>query len=80
MTFNKSLGIYKMMKKIGDLNSRIFSDGFANIDPKKIDFHDLRKRIVEFHDRYYSANIMTLAVISDEDMSVIEKVVKEKFS
>ena len=34
MTFNKKLGIYKMMKKIGNLDSRIFSDGFANIDPK----------------------------------------------
>ena len=42
MTFNKNLGVYKMIKKIGDLNSKIFSDGFANIDPKDIDFHDLR--------------------------------------
>lgn len=38
MTFNKNLGIYKMMKKIGNLDSRIFSDGFANIDPKSINF------------------------------------------
>ena len=41
-----------------------FSDGFANIDPTTIDLDKLQKEIIDFHEKYYSANIMTLAVIS----------------
>lgn len=35
---------------------------------------------MEFHKKYYSANIMTLAIISDEDSEKIESIVREKFS
>lgn len=80
MTFNKHLGYYKLIKAIGNKEAKIFSDGFANIDPKAIDPEKLRERILEFHDKYYSANIMTLAVISEADSEHIKKVVEDKFS
>ncbi len=75
MTFNKNLSYYKMVKEIGYRDSKLFSDGFANIDPSKIDFEKLRERIINFHNKYYSANIMTLAIISDDDLDKIKKTI-----
>ena len=80
MTFNKHLGYYKMIKAVGNEKAKIFSDGFANIDLEKVDPEKLRKKILEFHDKYYSANIMTLTVVSETDSEHIKKIIEDKFS
>ena len=80
MTFNKNLGYYKMIKKIGNPDARIFRDGFANIDASKQDFNKLHEYILAFHKKYYSANIMTLAIITDEDLDYVEKIVRNNFN
>ena len=80
MTFNKNLGYYKMIKKIGNPEARIFRDGFANIDADKQDFDKLHEYISKFHKKYYSANIMTLAIITDEDLNMVEKIVRNEFT
>jgi secreted Zn-dependent insulinase-like peptidase len=80
MTFNKNLGYYKMIKKIGNPDARIFRDGFANIDSSKQDFDKLHEYISAFHKKYYSANIMTLAIITNEDLDMVEKIVKKEFN
>ena len=79
MTFNKNLGYYKMIKKIGNPDARIFRDGFANIDADKQDFNKLHEYIQAFHKKYYSANIMTLAIITDEDLNQVESIVRKEF-
>ena len=80
MTFNKNLAYYKMVKKIGNYGCHLFSDGFANIDPTTVDLDQLRREIIEFHEKYYSANIMTLAVISDDNMEDIRDIIEKTFS
>ena len=40
----------------------------------------IRDSLLEFHKKYYSANIMTLTVQGKEDMATLEKWVKESFS
>ena len=80
MTFNKKLGYYKMLKKIGNPNARIFRDGFANIDVDQIDFGDLRNKIIAFHKKYYSANLMSLAIITDQPIGPIKELVEKHFN
>ena len=79
MTFNKNLGYYKVIKKFGNPDARIFRDGFANIDASKQDFEKLHEYITQFHKKYYSANIMTLAIITDEDLDSVKRIVEDNF-
>lgn len=65
MTFNKYLAHYKLLKKIGNPKCRIFSDGYANIESKRVNVNQLYDQIIDFHDSFYSANLMTLVVLSD---------------
>eukprot|EP01091_Cochliopodium_minus_P012601 TRINITY_DN3850_c0_g1_i1.p1 TRINITY_DN3850_c0_g1~~TRINITY_DN3850_c0_g1_i1.p1 ORF type:complete len:956 (-),score=241.60 TRINITY_DN3850_c0_g1_i1:101-2968(-) len=41
---------------------------------------DVRKSLIEFYEKYYSSNIMKLAIIGKESIETLEKWVKEKFS
>lgn len=41
---------------------------------------DLRAELLKWHDEYYSANMMTLAVTGREDLGTLEKWVTDKFS
>ncbi|KAJ3101736.1 Insulinase (Peptidase M16) [Phlyctochytrium planicorne] len=41
---------------------------------------DIRKILLEFHDRYYSANIMKLVVLGKEDIATLSSWVVSKFS
>jgi secreted Zn-dependent insulinase-like peptidase len=79
MTFNKSLAYYKLIKKIGNKNSRIFSDGFANIDAEKTDFTKLRNDLMEFHHKYYSANLITMTVISSVEKEKLKTMIEKSF-
>ena len=79
MTFNKNLGYYKLIKAIGNKECKMFSDGFANIDPETVDIEKLRKRILAFHDKYYSSNIMTLTVISEEHPDELRRIIEREF-
>jgi secreted Zn-dependent insulinase-like peptidase len=79
MLYNKNLAYYKTIKKMGNPDARIFRDGFAGIETDKIDVEELHKKIKDFHKKYYSANIMTLAIITDEDLNDVEKIVRKSF-
>ena len=80
MTFNKNLAYYKLIKKIGNPESQMFSDGFANIDPKGVDFEDLQKRLIAFHEKYYSANLSTLTIISNVNHDLLKEYIQKSFS
>ena len=80
MTFNKNLGYYKLIKAIGNKQCKIFSDGFSNIDPDTIDIEKLRQDILRFHDKWYSSNIMTLSIISEEHPDKVRRIVERNFS
>ena len=41
---------------------------------------DVRKSLLEFHDKWYSANIMALTVVGQDDLDQLESMVVEKFS
>lgn len=68
---NKDLSYYKLLKVIGNPKSKLFSDGFFDIDTEKMDYEKTRKLIVDFHKKYYSGNIMTLVITSDYDFDTV---------
>lgn len=80
MTYNKHLATYKLLKKIGNPNSKLFQDGFANIDTEGTNLDRLKAQLHEFHGRYYSANIMTMVVIADVDLRDLKNQVENHFS
>lgn len=80
MTFNKNLAYYKLIKKIGNPESQMYSDGFANIDPNSVNFEDLQKRLIAFHEKYYSANLSTLTIISNFDHDLLKQYIQKSFS
>lgn len=80
MTYNKHMATYKLLKKIGNPNSKLFQDGFANIDSENVNIEDLQRKLHEFHRKYYSANIMTLVVIAETDLRALKSKVEENFS
>ena len=79
MTFEKKKSYYKFIKAIGNPKARLFRDGFANIDPETVDFKALRKDLLDFHDKYYSPNLMKMVVVSSEDKKNLAKKIKDKF-
>ena len=79
MTYNKNLAYYKLIKAVGNKDAKIFSDGFSNIDTSQIDYKKLREQILEFHNKYYSSNIMTLAIITDKDPSEVRDTITPMF-
>ena len=80
MTYEKTYGYYKFIKAVGNIDARIFSDGFANIDPKTIDFDELRKDLVDLHAKYYSANIMQLVIMGDKQLDEVAAIAEDNFS
>ena len=80
MTFEKKKSYYKFIKAIGNPKARLFRDGFANINPDTVDFKALRKDLLDFHDRYYSPNLMKMVVVSSEDKKNLAKKINDKFS
>lgn len=80
MTDNKNLGYYKLLKKIGNPNSKMFQDGFANINTDEVNTADLKRRLHEFHEKYYSANLMSLVVIGDVDLKVLKSMIELNFN
>lgn len=69
-----------MLKKIGNPKARVFRDGFANIDPSTLDFKELQQRLLDFHAKLYSASIMSLTIITDDDLDPLEDLVRNTFS
>ncbi|KAL0270074.1 UNVERIFIED_CONTAM: hypothetical protein PYX00_007602 [Menopon gallinae] len=49
------------------------------IDPKEKGI-DVRNELMKFHEKWYSANIMTLAILGKEDLSDLEKMAVSLFS
>lgn len=54
--------------------------GFQTGNIETLNNPDIRDRLVEFHKKYYSANIMTLSIISNKDIKELEKLVIKLFS
>lgn len=52
----------------------------GNLDTLTNDEGSLRKQLLEFYDKNYSANIMALVVIGREPVAELEKMVVDKFS
>lgn len=79
MTYEKKYDYYKFIKAIGNPQSRLFSDGFANIDPEGVDFEKLQSDLMEFHENYYTGKLMKMVVISDKNKSEILSAVETYF-
>ena len=80
MTFNKDLGYYKFIKEIGNKKSKLFQDGFSNINTDQVNITDLKTKLHAFHEKYYSANIMRLVLISDLDPKDLQQKIETSFN
>lgn len=65
MTNNKSLDYYKLAKLLGNSESIMFNDGFGTIDIEKDKFSEARNKVLQFYNKYYVGNLMTMTLISN---------------
>ena len=80
MTFERSQGVYKLLKSVGNPQSSMFWDGFANIDSDKWDPVAVRKKLKKIHTQYYKPGNMSLVVISEKKPEVMIALIKEHFN
>ena len=75
---NDALRLYQLMKHNlkSDHPYKMFFCG--NLDHLKSD--NIREEVMDFWNKYYSANLMNLVVYSDESLDTLEGWVKECFS
>ena len=60
--------------KFGTGNRATLQEG-----PKKVGL-DIREELLQYHSKYYSANMMTLAVVSKQDLDTLERWATDMFS
>lgn len=77
MISNRSMNYYKFVKSIGDRKSKMFFDGWKLFDPE-ISYVMLTEELEAFHKQYYSSNIMTLVVISNEDPEKLKNMIDKE--
>lgn len=65
LTNNKEETFYKFLKMIGDKTSPMWRDSAFEISLKDTSVDKIREQIIEFHKKYYSANLIKIAVIGD---------------
>ncbi|XP_077297862.1 insulin-degrading enzyme-like [Arctopsyche grandis] len=81
---NDSRRLYQLDKSTSDPNHPFHKFGTGNRDtlettPRTMGI-DVRQELLEFHSKYYSANIMTLVILGKESLDDLEKMAVEKFS
>lgn len=67
---------YQLVKTAGYIDK--FSQ-FSTGSKETLSTPDIKQQLLQFYNRYYSANIMNLTVYSNKDIQVLEQLVKEKF-
>eukprot|EP00761_Pharyngomonas_kirbyi_P008215 gb/GECH01008226.1/.p1 GENE.gb/GECH01008226.1/~~gb/GECH01008226.1/.p1 ORF type:complete len:885 (+),score=190.80 gb/GECH01008226.1/:1-2655(+) len=76
--------MFQLLKHLSNKDFPFHKFGTGNLKtletiPKEHDI-DVRKALLEFHDKYYSANIMKLSVIGKEPLETLKAWAIEKFS
>lgn len=80
MTFDKTLGCYKLLKAVGNPDAKILSDAFGNISLEKVNFDQLQKDMVDIHSKYYSANLMKFVIMGNKELEHVAKIAEEHFA
>jgi len=75
---NDSWRIRRMLAQISDQQHPFHKFSTGTIDTLGHD--DIRNRLIEFYNKYYSANIMKLTVLSDIPLDKLQKVVTSIFT
>lgn len=78
MTYNKNLTFYKFVKEIANPKSKLFLDGFEQIDPKLWNIEELKKMLIKFHQKYYIPAKMTVNVITGLDLSLFRDILDKE--
>lgn len=58
----------------------MFNDGFANIDIPASEFPTVRKNVLDFYNKYYLGNLMTLTVVSNKPFEEVEEEIETHFA
>lgn len=79
-----SVGFAQVLKAVSSTEHPWHQFGTGNAktlgeDPKEAGV-DVREELLKFHDRYYSANLMRLAVVGRGSLDELQAMVVEKFS
>ncbi|XP_077296679.1 insulin-degrading enzyme-like [Arctopsyche grandis] len=81
---NDSWRLYLLDKSTSDPNHPYNKFGTGNRDTLETTSRkmgiDVRQELLEFHSKWYSANIMTLVILGKESLDDLEKMAVEKFS
>ena len=65
MINNKALDYYKLAKLLGNNKCIMFNDGFGTINITSDQFNYVMNKVIEFYNKYYIGNLMSLTLISN---------------
>lgn len=65
LTDNKEETFYKFIKMIGDKRAPMWRDSAFEISLKDTSVEQIRAHLVELHKKYYSPNLMKMAIVGD---------------
>lgn len=76
--------VFQLMKTTANQNHPFHKFGTGSLEtlsdiPKKLGI-DVRSELLKFHNQFYSANLITVAILGREELDVLENWAREKFS
>jgi secreted Zn-dependent insulinase-like peptidase len=80
MTQDKSHGLYKLLKVIGNPKSRIFFDGNKLNSTKNVNYVKMQERLKDFHSKFYVPQLISLVVMSGGNQDRLDGLIKDIFS
>lgn len=76
---NKQEMEFQFLHEVGNCKSSLLSDSAFQIKVEEENMPQLQKDLVEFHKKYFSANLMKIGIVSDLDHTAIQKVLEATF-
>lgn len=71
---------HKTLRKFINPKSKLLWQGLRIRDLKSLDLEYIRNLLIKFHDKFYSGNLISLSIISDQNLDWLEGIVKKHFS
>lgn len=68
----------RMLREVSDKNHPYYNFGCGN--KKTLLKDDIRDRLIEFYNKYYSSNLMKLVVYTSDDIFILRKLITKIFS
>ena len=79
ITYNKDATMYKFLREFGNLESVLYRDAGGRFQVDKIDVDVLRQDLVDFHQKYYSANLIKICIVGSMSQNTLVQSLEHHF-